>query len=343
MTLSGNCRTTAMGILPHTDVDEAIRLAMTMDIPFWPQLPKVSFYEDMYVQVTENFPGIRIDEENKKILFNTEKFFEELNDFALIMEDEETYHLSPKYSAVYRHWLEQDLSSYYAIRGQSIGPISFGLKITDENKKPIIYNDAVKDFLYDFMARKTNYQYRELIGQNPNAFMWVDEPGLEFIFGSFTGYSSERARVDFQRFLDGLEGPKGVHLCGNPDWSFLLKEVKLDILSFDAFSTGRVFTRYVDEIKSFLEQGKILAWGIVPTLIEEQASESVETMVNKLEEFWDFLSSHGIAKKLILSQAWLAPSRCCLVNADGAGTVEKAYEFLREVSVRLKEKYSLYD
>jgi hypothetical protein len=39
MKLEGNCMTTAMGIMPHTDVDRALDLALTLDIPFWPQLP----------------------------------------------------------------------------------------------------------------------------------------------------------------------------------------------------------------------------------------------------------------------------------------------------------------
>ena len=41
-------RTTAMGILPHIEIDAALDLALSVDIPFWPQLPRVSFYEDMY-------------------------------------------------------------------------------------------------------------------------------------------------------------------------------------------------------------------------------------------------------------------------------------------------------
>ncbi len=65
--LEGRCRTTAMGIMPHTDVEKALELALGLDIPFWPQLPKVSFYEDMYVQASQNFPGIVVDFENKRI------------------------------------------------------------------------------------------------------------------------------------------------------------------------------------------------------------------------------------------------------------------------------------
>ena len=341
MTLKGLCQTTAMGILPHTESKEAMKLALSLDIPFWPQLPRLSFYEDMYVQVTENFPGITIDEAKQKILFSLEGFYAGMEEYVLKYENENTFGLSPEYSVVYREFLEQELGGYNAIRGQSIGPVSFGMKITDENKKPIIYNNEVKDFLYDFIARKCNHQYRELVRKNPNSFVWVDEPGLEIIFGSFSGYSSEQAKGDFREFLSNVEGPKGVHLCGNPDWSFLLKDVDLDILSLDAFGCGRIFSRYVDEIKAFLAKGRIIAWGIVPTLTEEQTPETVKSLIQRLEEYWDFLGKAGIPKEVILKQAWLTPARCCLINADGTKSVDRAFRILQEVSGYFRDKYGL--
>jgi len=45
-----NCKTTAMGIVPHRDINRALQLTLSLDIPFWPQLPHVSYYEDMYAQ-----------------------------------------------------------------------------------------------------------------------------------------------------------------------------------------------------------------------------------------------------------------------------------------------------
>ena len=50
MPIPGNLLTTAMAVMPHVDVDRALETALTMDIPFWPQLPNFSYYEDMYVQ-----------------------------------------------------------------------------------------------------------------------------------------------------------------------------------------------------------------------------------------------------------------------------------------------------
>lgn len=342
MNLTGMCQNTAMGILPHSDINVAIDLALTMDIPFWPQLPKVNFYEDMYVQVTENFPGIEVDPKNEKIIFSLDKFYDQLNVYAENMDNEEYFALTGQYSKVYKGFLETpNLDKFHAIRGQSIGPISFGLKITDENRKPIIYNAEIKDFIYDIIAKKINVQYRELIKHNPNAFVWVDEPGLAFIFGSFTGYTGSTALTDYQAFLDNLEGPKGIHLCGNPDWDFLLKNLQLDILSIDIYSNGEIFVKYASEIKAFLERGGIISWGITPTLTEELTGETVHTMIKMLEGFWNFLNKHGVDKDLLLKQSWLAPSRCCLVNTDGVKSVEQSFQMLRELTEHFQNKYNL--
>jgi hypothetical protein len=340
--LKGNCQTTAMGILPHTDIDAAIKLALTMDIPFWPQLPRVSFNEDMYVQITENFPGIAIDPVEYRINFDLDNFYQDLGTYVENIDNEEFFRLTGDYSVVYHRFLQQPhLEKYNNIRGQSIGPVSFGMKILDKDKKPIIYNDEVKGIIYDIMAKKFNVQYRELKALNDNAFVWLDEPGLNIIFGSFTGYSSETAKKDYREFLNNLEGPKGIHLCGNPDWTFLLKDVQLDILSMDIFSNGKIFIKYVEEIKAFLERGGIISWGIIPTLKEEVDGETINSLFKMMDEYWSYLEQHGISKALILERAWLAPSRCCLVNADGEKTVEGSFKVLSEIAGRFKEKYSL--
>jgi hypothetical protein len=52
MAIPGNLLTTAMAVMPHTDVQRALDAALSLDIPFWPQLPNYSYYEDMYVQAS---------------------------------------------------------------------------------------------------------------------------------------------------------------------------------------------------------------------------------------------------------------------------------------------------
>lgn len=77
------------GILPHKEMDRAFSIAMGVDIPFWPQLPKMNYYEGMYVQAAENFPGIVLEPENRRIHLSTERFYAELENTLMNFEEEE--------------------------------------------------------------------------------------------------------------------------------------------------------------------------------------------------------------------------------------------------------------
>jgi hypothetical protein len=328
-----------MGILPHRDVERALEIALSLDIPFWPQLPKVSYFEDMYVQALENFPGVKLDPVRQKVDFDLSRFYEELPSYFEKAEDPRTFGLTKEFSLVYHRFLERDLSGYSAIRGQMISPISLGLKIVDENQKSIIYHDEVREVLFDFIQKKVNQQYLELRGKNPNAFVWVDDPGLALIFNALSGYTEFQAKTDLDRFLDGLEGLRGIHLCAKPDWDFLLKS-RIDILSFDSFSCGAMIVNY-PSLRDFVERGGIVSWGIVPTYTELLEQETTDSLMEKLEAFWEDLSRRGMDLKRLLRQSLLAPATCNLLNPDKEKTVEKAFEVLKELSKKIRTKYGL--
>jgi len=337
---SPNCRTTAMGILPHTDVERALDLALSLDIPFWPQLPKVSYFEDMYVQALEQFPGVLINSTQQRILFDLSKFYEEVPAYLEKERDLQTFRLTEAFSLVYHRFLEKDLSHYAAIRGQMISPISLGLKVIDENQKAIINHDEVKEILFDFIRKKVNQQYRELQKKHPHAFVWVDDPGLGLIFTAFSGYNESQARTDLDHFLLGWEGPRGIHLCARPDWDLLLRS-RLDILSFDSFSCGAVIVKY-GSLKEFLDRGGVVSWGIVPTSTELLEQETVESLMALLEKLWEDLVQRGIRREKVLHQSLLAPATCNLMNADQEKTVETSFEVLKELSGLIRKKYDLF-
>jgi hypothetical protein len=328
-----------MGIMPHTEIERALEVALSLDIPFWPQLPKVSYFEDMYVQALENFPGVRIDIDNRRILFDLSRFYEELPSYFEKADDPETFRLTKEFSLVYRRFLEKDLSRYSAIRGQMISPISLGLKVVDQDKKSIIYHDEVREILFDFIQKKVNQQYQELKTKNRNAFVWVDDPGLELIFTAFSGYNEVQAKGDLDRFLEGLEGPKGLHLCAKPDWDFLLKS-KLDILSFDSFNCGAVIINY-QSLRDFLNRGGVISWGIVPTYTDLLERETIDSLIKLLETFWEDLSRKGVEEERLLHQSLLAPATCNLMNPDKEKTVEKAFGMLKDLSRKIRERYQL--
>lgn len=340
MSIPGHLLTTAMAVMPHRDVDRALQVALSMDVPFWPQLPLYSYYEDMYVQASEHFPGILLDLEKRTLRFSMEKFTAEVEDTLTHFEEGPYFDVSETYSVVYSRFLALDLSDRPAIRGQLEGPISFGFNVLDQDDRPILFDDTVRPFMLEFMAKRVNVQLERLTKRNPNAFMFIDEPGLQFLFSAMTGYSDMAAKGDMEVFFSMIQRPRGVHLCGNPDWDFLLG-LDLDILSLDVYSNGEVFASYAESIKKFLERGGVLVWGIVPTNFEPFEAENLDSLEKRLEEIWNILGKRGIDLEFLLSRSLLSPATCCLVNPDGEKTVEEAFKVINSLSRRLREKYHL--
>jgi hypothetical protein len=332
--------TTAMAVMPHRDAEQALEAALSLDIPFWPQLPHLSYYEDMYVQASEHFPGVLLDLEKRTLRFSHEKFALELEEVLSHFEEPEYFDISPAYSAVYHRFLEFDLSDRPAIRGQLEGPISFGFNVQDEEGRPILFDDTVRPFMLEFMARRVNTQLNRLKAKNPNAFMFIDEPGLQFLFSAMSGYGDQAARKDMEYFFSLIDRPRGVHLCGNPDWDFLLKQ-DLDILSLDAYTNGEVFSSYHASIRKFLEQGGILVWGLVPTNFEPFEKEDLASLKERITGLWDLLDKKGIDRQFLLSRSLLSPATCCLVNPDLEKTVEKAFEMIKNLSAGLRRQLKL--
>ncbi len=362
LNFQANSKTTAMGIMPHTNVERALELALSLDIPFWPQLPNVSFYEDMYVQTSQNFPGIVVDSDSERIGFNAARFEEELVDYSQRIAEPETFTLSQSFSAVYHRFLAVDLQSYPAIRGQITGPVSFGFRVTDEDSRPIIYNEGIRALLFDFIQRKVNIQYQQLKEKNQNAFVWMDEPGLGWVFSGLSGYTDIQAKQDYQSFLAGIDGPKALHLCANVNLPYLL-QLGVKILSFDAYQMETMPKEYAKSVAQFLSSGGIISWGIVPTDSVNLSKETPETLAKLLSSYWEVVSeNYGLSTKQIAEQALIAPARCCLKNIGQVGAnndktvcetegspgstieeqlVEKAFTYLKTLSEILKGEFNL--
>ena len=340
MPIPGKLLTTAMAVMPHTDVDRALEMAMSMDIPYWPQLPRYNYYEDMYVQASEHFPGILLDVEARTLGFSMDKFVEQFEEALAHMDEPGYLDVSKEYSVVYHRFLELDLADRPAIRGQLEGPVSFGFNVLDQNERPIIFDDTVRPFMFEFMAKRANAQLSRLKQINPNAFMFIDEPGLQFIFSAMSGYGDVAAGADMEMFFSLIERPRGVHLCGNPDWDFLLGQ-DLDILSMDIYTNGEILSHYGKSLQRFMDKGGVLSWGIVPTNVEPFDAESLASLTDRIEQTWSVLLEAGVDREQLLAQSQLSPATCCLVNPDGEKTVDKAFQVVTRLSADLREKYQL--
>ncbi|MBW2298052.1 MAG: hypothetical protein JRF32_10665 [Deltaproteobacteria bacterium] len=340
MSIPGNLLTTAMAVMPHTDAERALEMALSVDVPFWPQLPNYNYYEDMYVQAAEHFPGILLDLDKRTLRFSMEKFILELEETLGYFDEPSYFDISREYSVVYHRFLEMDLSDRPAIRGQLEGPVSFGFNVLDQDDRPILFDDTVRPFMFEFMAKRINVQLDRLKARNDNAFMFVDEPGLQYLFSAMSGYTEFKAKGDLDLFFSMIDRPRGIHLCGNPDWDFLLG-LDLDILSIDIYTNAEIFSSYAPSIKRFLDNDGIIVWGIVPTGFEAFEKEDMSSLTAQLENVWQILAKKGIDINYLLSRSMLSPATCCLVNPDKEKTVDKAFSIVQKLSSILRTKYNL--
>ncbi len=336
--IPGSLLTTAMAVMPHLDVTRALEMALSLDVPFWPQLPNYSYYEDMYVQAAEHFPGIILDLEKRTLRFSLDKFAEEIEETLSQFDSPDLFDISESYSNVYHRFLELDLADRAAIRGQLEGPISFGFNILDQDERPILFDDTVRPFMLEFMAKRLNVQLARLKRQNRNAFMFVDEPGLQFLFSAMSGYSDLQAKGDLDQFFAQVDRPRGIHLCGNPDWDFLLN-LDLDVLSMDVYTNAEIFSSYAKSIGKFLYRGGVIVWGIVPTGFEAFAQEENPALIKRLETVWEYLWSQGVDQELLINNSMISPATCCLVNPDKERTVERAFGSVLQMAEVLRDKY----
>lgn len=334
---------TSIGSFPHIDGRDVLPLILRNfpEIPFLPQFPKRSFLEGMVVQYSEGFPSLKVDEKEHKIWVNTSSGFdEEVERFYQAVEknDLECFRISEGYASGLR--LLQDLAreevrkTIKYIKAQVTGPITFGLSLTDQEKKPIFYSPTLREILIHHLSFKARWLEKRLHDLFPGipTIIFFDEPALSAYGSAFSGLNRDEVVFSLNQCFSAVEGLKGTHCCGNTDWSLLLS-TDLNILSFDAYGYLENLSLYPEELRSFLERGGILAWGIVPTS-EDVQREDAQSLVNRFQKGVEALSKEGIDPSL-LDRAILTPS--CGTASLSIPLAERVCHLTAEVSKRLRE------
>ncbi|MBU3912128.1 MAG: methionine synthase [Candidatus Omnitrophica bacterium] len=306
--------TTGIGSLPYLDAEKGVReICSRFDIPFWPQLPKKGFKENMYVQFAEGLPGLVIDENKRKIFVDTTKDLSEgLGSIyeAYLAGDYKSLGLSREFAEGFYKFLELagGFNPDY-VKGQVIGPVSFGLSVVDEKGKSILYNDALKEGLIRLLEIKAGFQIEEFKKISSNVIIFIDEPYLTNFGSSFVSIERREVILMLNSLIDKIhsEGAlSAIHCCGNTDWS-LLAETEVDIINFDAYSYAEGLSLYPEEILKFLKRGGYLAWGIIPTS-PAVIKETEETLFSRLSAEIDKLEKKKIPRDLLLTRSLITPS-----------------------------------
>lgn len=335
---------TAIGSFPHKEEQEVLPLILRdfAEIPFLPQLPKRSFLEGMVAQYSEGFPCLKLDEKEHRLWVDTSSGFdEEVERFYQSVEkdDIELFRISEDYAKGLR--LLKDLAREEVrkkikyIKAQVTGPITFGLSLCDQEKKPIFYNPTLREILIHHLSFKARWLERRLQDLFPGipTIIFFDEPALSAFGSAFSGLNQDDVTLSLNQCYSAVKGLKGTHCCGNTDWSLLLS-TDLDILSFDAYGYLENLSLYPSELETFLKRGGILAWGIVPTS-EDVQQEDVQSLVKRFEKGIATLSKEGINPEL-LKRAIITPS--CGTASLSIELAERVSQLTAKVSDRLREE-----
>ncbi|HEY55035.1 MAG TPA: methionine synthase [Dehalococcoidia bacterium] len=334
-----NCLPTAVGSMPHTDPVEACAVVSRYlkDIPCWPQLPRRAFKENMYAQYSEGFPGITVTDDKVYVdrAKDLEKALEKLYS-AYLENDIDKYPVSADYAAGLHAFLELKNLKPLAVKGQVTGPISWGLTVTDNDQRSIIYDETLADAAARFLRLKAGWQEKELKKLSPNTIIFVDEPYMASFGSAFVSLSREKVISLLDEVFGGIQGLKGVHCCGNTDWSVLLA-TKVDILNLDAYNYAQSLSLYPAEIKKFLDRGGVIAWGIVPNEEPSLAKETVTSLKDRLEEAMAPFTRNGIPFPQLIAQGLLTPS--CTLAYISEEAAAHALELLAELSSEIRKRY----
>ena len=339
--LEFGCRATVIGSMPHTDPSEACAQVSRYlkDIPAWPQLPKRAFRENMYAQFSEGFPGVVI-EENKIFIDRSQDLDKPLEKLyaAYLDNDFDKYPISAEYAAGLHSFLSLTNLSPLAVKGQITGPVTWGLSVADDSRRAIIYDDVLGDTVAKLLRLKASWQEKALSQISKNTIIFVDEPYMQFYgSSSFITLSREKISSLLEEVFSGISGLKGIHCCGNTDWSVLL-ETSTDIASFDTYNYAQSLSLYPAEVKKFLDRKGTIAWGIVPNDEESLAKETVASLKDRLEEAMAPFTRKGIRFKQLIEQGLLTPN-------DGLGAIAteeaaaRVLELLAELSAKIRKRY----
>jgi hypothetical protein len=310
---------TGIGSVPFTEPQETAALVLRYlpDLPFWPQMVRLGFPEEMVAQAARGLPGLKTDLEARAVQVDAAIPREEA--LARLYEEVWSGDLTPFAME------EGEARGFFALlegvaatgagvqvlKGQLSGPVTFAGMVKDPEGKPCLFDRELTQAFCQGLARKAVWQAQKFRDLGKEAVIFFDEPYLTGFGSAFLPISKEEVTEILTQTLDAVRqaGPVllGIHCCGNTDWSLLL-EAPLDILSFDSFGYFDSLGLYDRALQKFLARGGRLAWGLVPTSGEALRDETGDSLWRRFQGQVEQLAQGGADVQEILSRSLFTPA-----------------------------------
>lgn len=316
------------------------------EIPYWAQLPHFKKEEDMVFQFTQNLCGFEFDGKEGHFFLNdnSPEFFEGLEELFLdyetviagetLTENEEIldkYKISAPNSSTIEIFIEKikTLNPKFT-KGSITGPFTFSTSFPDSTGKLCYYNETLREVLTKFLSLKALWQVKEFKKSAPNAIpiIFMDEPSISQVGScAFVTVKRESVVEMLKTISDNIKAfgaISGVHCCGKTDWEIAI-ESGVNIINFDAFCFSDSIGTYAKRLETYMKEGGILSFGIVPTMdVESLKNLEIEDLKEKFKHSLSCFTSKNVDKELILKHSFFTPSCGC-----GSLNVEMAKKALR--------------
>jgi len=326
----GGGAVSGVGSLPFMAVAPALEFIARRcpDVPFWPQLRRMSPREAMLPQTfganMRHLSAMRDEHGFGISAARAGKFFE-----ALERSDAT---LDPACATGFYAFVEACRSGAFpaarAIKGQLMGPATVACSISADATL-FIDNPGFRAGIADYVVRLARWQVDALLKCSSSVILVLDE--------AYLGVALRQVPARREAIVEMLKSVilrvrrpgvlVGIHCCDEVP-AAVLNEIDADLFSFDADHGASAFAADPDA-RRFVERGGHIAWGWIPTLDDLSAVHPHDVIARWKESATQLGGNEeGVAR--VRTRA-LVTAACGLAGSSIA-TCERSFELAAEIA-----------
>jgi len=333
-------RATGIGALPHTDPRQACDdvLSLFPGIPYIPTLPNRGILETIVVNDSANLPG-GVVRDGKLRIDPTRDIASEMEQIYLdfLQENAAPYALSPEYYSAFPEMAGRDLTGSVFLKAQVTGPVTFGMQVVDENRRPVYYDDQFADVLGKMIALRARWceDAMHRFSGVASTLVVLNEPYLASLGSSVVPVSRDTVAAGWHDIAGMVRGGLGIHCGSDTDWEFVM-DLSPSLISFDAYTGAREFLLYQDALAEYLEGGGIVAWGIVPSQPDLFSGCTPEQLSGVFTGIRDQVTGF-CSPETFYRQSVITPT--CGIQSGDRETAYRIMQATRTLSLQAREGY----
>ncbi len=319
--------TTGIGGLPHRDAVEAADFVLGhMGIPAIPTLPRRSAAESYVAKAMVGMQGITVGQYGSLAV---DAHRVEARASVVTDLDDDAF-------VGFRTFLDRAAAAHAAgtfngpVKWQFVGPVTLGMSLVRAGVPVSEAFEAAVRCIRERLEHLMAAVAAALPGSTQVVF--IEEPSFAEIMQPGFPIAPDTAIDLVSGALAAVETAaiSGLHVCG-------LGDIASQLAAGPAILSLPVRPEVVESagyVVRFLEQGGVIAWGVVPTA--GPITTSVERPWRQLSALWCELVQRGADPALLRQQAIITPE--CGLAAHSQAVAERVHRIAAEVGARVRDQ-----